>query len=128
MNVKILKRKGSIMDKLINVFKIFSDETRLRIIILLAQEKFCVCQLSGILDVSQPNISKHLSKLRDVGFVSVERKEKFIFYRLMKSNSILVGIANDILNNIHKFPQLLQDQKRIAEKEQYLSQCCIHNN
>ena len=116
------------MEKLINVFKILSDETRLRIIIILAQEDFCVCQLSGILDVSQPNVSKHLSKLRDVGFVSVERKEKFIFYRLVKGNSILVSIANEILSNIHEFPQLVLDQKRVVGKEQYLSQCCIHNN
>jgi len=116
------------MDKLINVFKILSDETRLRIIILLAREEFCVCQLSGILDVSQPNVSKHLSKLRDVGFVSIERKEKFIFYRLVKENLILAGIAHDILSNIHEFPQLVLDQKRIVDKEQYLIQCCVHND
>ncbi len=116
------------MDKLINVFKILSDETRLRIIILLAGEEFCVCQLSGILGVSQPNVSKHLSKLRDVGFVSIERKEKFIFYRLVKENLILTSIAHDILSNIHEFPQLALDQKRIVDKEQYLNQCCVHNS
>ncbi len=116
------------MDKLINVFKILSDETRLRIIILLAQDEFCVCQLSGILDVSQPNVSKHLLRLRKVCFVSVERKEKFIFYRLVNKNLVLASIANEILTNIHEFPQLMLDQKRSEEKEQYLSQCCVHSN
>lgn len=115
------------MNKLINVFKILSDETRLRIIILLAQEEFCVCQLGGVLAVSQPNVSKHLSKLRDVGFVSVERKEKFMFYRLVKENLVLGDITSNILDNIHEFPQLLADQSRIVDKEHYFNQCCDKN-
>ncbi len=39
------------MEKLVNIFKIFSDETRLRIIVLLAQQELCVCELSGMLDI-----------------------------------------------------------------------------
>jgi Predicted transcriptional regulators len=64
------------MNKLINIFKILSDETRLRIIILLAQEELCVCQISGVLNVSQPKVSKSLSRLRDLNLVIDERKEK----------------------------------------------------
>ncbi len=43
------------MNTLINTFKLLSDETRLRIILLLQQEELCVCQLTGILDISQPD-------------------------------------------------------------------------
>lgn len=71
------------MDKLINYFKILSDETRLRIMVLLFHNKFCVCQLTGITGISQPNISKHLAKLRDTGLVKDEKKNNIHFIQLM---------------------------------------------
>jgi ArsR family transcriptional regulator len=114
------------MRDLINVFKMFSDETRLRIIILLLQQELCVCQISGILDISQPKVSKHLSKLRDLGYVSDERIEKFVYYRLEKENVILTNIANDILSRIQEYPQLGLDQSRLADKDKYLNQCALY--
>ncbi|MEG2199013.1 MAG: metalloregulator ArsR/SmtB family transcription factor [Anaerovorax sp.] len=111
------------MNQLTTVFKAFSDETRLRILILLAQEELCVCQLSGIMDISQPKVSKHLSKLRDMGFVIDQRKERFVFYRLQRKNRFLMTITEDILQKSEEFPQLLADRCGLAEREQYLSQC-----
>lgn len=111
------------MNQLTNVFKVLTDETRLRIIILLAQEELCVCQLSGIMDISQPKVSKHLSKLRDMGFAIDKRKERFVFYRLQKENQILTNITNDILKNVNEFPQLIADQNGLSDKEKYLNQC-----
>ena len=111
------------INNLLNLFKILSDETRLRIIALLFIEELCVCQLSGILDVSQPNISKHLSKLRDVGFVKDERKDKFIFYRLERENKFLISIIKNISDQLEAYPQLFADKKKMTSKEFYLSQC-----
>ena len=111
------------VNNLTNVFKIVSDETRLRIIMLLSCEELCVCQLSGILNVSQPNISKHLSKLRDVGFVRDERKEKFIFYKLEFENKVLIDIIKNISDKLSDYQQLIVDRERITDKEVYLRQC-----
>lgn len=113
------------MKNLLNVFKVFSDETRLRIIVLLVQQELCVCQISGILGISQPKVSKHLAMLRNLGFVTDERKEKFVFYRLGKDNVILTNVANDILCRIKEFPQLVLDQSRLADKEDYFNQCAV---
>jgi ArsR family transcriptional regulator len=115
------------MDKLLNVFKILSDETRLRIIILLAQQELCVCELSGILNVSQPKVSKNLSKLRDMNLVFDERKEKFVFYKLKTESVVLTGTVKNIIDNIDEYPQLIIDKSRLADKEKYLNQCCISN-
>ena len=115
------------MNQLINVFKIFSDETRLRIIILLAQQELCVCQLSGILDVSQPKVSKNLSKLRDMNLVVDERKEKFVFYKLKTENLVLANTVKNILDNMDEYPQLSLDKSRLLDKEKYLNQCCIES-
>jgi len=115
------------MNDLNNVFRILSDETRLRIVLLLAQDKLCVCQISGILDLSPSLVSKHLSKLRDLNFVNDERKDRFVFYSLVESNLILKSITNDILNNVHEFPQLILDQSRIKDKEQFFANCMKNN-
>ncbi|MFU0832798.1 MAG: hypothetical protein ACFWUC_07655 [Oscillospiraceae bacterium] len=61
------------MSYLTEFFKRASDETRLRIMVLLAQKELAVCEICGILKLSQPKVSKHLAKLRDMGFVTDSR-------------------------------------------------------
>ncbi|ACL19281.1 transcriptional regulator, ArsR family [Desulfitobacterium hafniense DCB-2] len=109
---------------LTNIFKILSDETRLRVLILLYQEELCVCELSGVLDLPQPKISKSLSKLRDTNLVSDMRKEKFVFYSLKKENQTLINILRSILRDLESYPQLITDQNRLEDKEIYLNACC----
>jgi ArsR family transcriptional regulator len=112
------------MDQLTNVFKILSDETRLRIILLLFQSNLCVGEISGILDVPQPRVSKNLSKLRDLNLVVDERKEKFVFYSLRKDQKYFIQLIQGILENIEDYPQIKTDSERIKDKEQYFNQCC----
>jgi ArsR family transcriptional regulator, arsenate/arsenite/antimonite-responsive transcriptional repressor len=120
--------KGANMNQLTSIFKISSDETRLRMLILLYQEDLCVCQLSGILDVPQPRISKNLSKLRDMDLVSDERKEKFVYYSLKKENNILINTLENIVADFDSYPKLIEDRNRISDKETFLNQCCVNNN
>jgi len=108
------------MDKITNIFKMLSDETRLRIILLLSKEELCVCELSGILDVSQPLISRNLSKLKAVGLVMDDRREKFVFYRLRKDNNLLRAVLNsldDSVINNHKFTR---DLDRLKNKDIFM--------
>ena len=113
------------MDQLTNIFKILSDKTRLRIIMLLYQEELCVCELSGILEAPQPRISKNLSKLRDLNLVDDERKEKFVYYSLKNENKVLINTVKEILENIDDYPQLVNDRNKLSAKEKYLNTCCI---
>ena len=112
------------MNELTNIYKMLSDETRLRIIVLLAQKELCVCEISDILEVSQPSISKNLSKLRDLDFVTTERKEKFIFYNLKTDNPILKRTIQDILENINDFPQLVLDKNKHVDRKFLFDNCC----
>ncbi|WP_461206684.1 ArsR/SmtB family transcription factor [Clostridium sp. DL1XJH146] len=113
------------MDRLIDFFKIVSDETRFRIVSLLAQEELCVCEMCGVLELSQPKISKHLAKLRDKGFVIGKRKEQFVFYSLKIEDESLVNLIKNIVDNIEKYPQLKIDSERLVDKEIYSSKCNI---
>ena len=114
------------MNQLTNIFRLFSDETRLLIIVLLYQQDLCVCELGGILDVSQPKISKNLSKLRDLNLVLSERREKFVFYSLKTENKVLVNTLKYIIEELDSYPQLVIDQSRLADKETYLNQCYVN--
>lgn len=117
------------MLQLIEFFKLIADETRLRILILLAQENLYVCQICGILNLSQPKVSKHLAKLRELGYVMNEKKEKFILYSLnlnLKDEGI-VSLIGDIITNLDKYPQLNEDKKRIINKSIYFNQCKTNN-
>jgi ArsR family transcriptional regulator len=107
------------MDKLMNFFKILSDETRLRIMVLLYHRELCVCQLCGILDISQPNVSKHLAKMRDMGFVKDERKEQYVFYSLTIEDKIFKNILQNIVDNIEEHSILIDDIKNIREADKY---------
>lgn len=111
------------MNQLTNIFKLLSDETRLRMLVLLYQEELCVCELSGILDIPQPRISQNLGKLRDMGLVTDVRKEKYIYYSLKKENKILMSILKDIFSDLASHPKLAADRDGLGDKEQYLSRC-----
>lgn len=112
------------MNQLINLFKLLSDESRLRIIMMLYHQELCVCQLTGILEISQPTISKNLSKLRDLNLVKDTRKEKFVFYSLNLDNKVFIKLLDDITENIELYPQLVLDKSRLSDKDIYLNQCC----
>lgn len=111
------------MSYLLEFFKLASDETRLRIIILLAQKELAVCEICGILKLSQPKISKHLGKLRDMNFVTDTREEKFIFYSLNIKDDIVREFVHEIVDRLDFYPQLKEDSVGLKSKEVYLS-CC----
>ena len=112
------------MNQLINLFKLLSDESRLRIIMMLYHQELYVCQLTGILELSQPTISKNLSKLRDLNLVKDTRKEKFVFYSLNLDNKVFIKLLDDIAETIELYPQLVLDKSRLSDKDIYLNQCC----
>lgn len=100
-----------------------SDETRVRILVLLYHKKLCVCQMCGIMEETQPKISKHLAKLRDMGFVKDERKEQFIYYYLNFNNKLFEEVLKNIIDNIEDYETIRNDLKRLDGAEEYLPTC-----
>lgn len=74
------------MSKAAMVLKLLGDQTRLTMVKILDQHDCCVCEFVEIFNVSQPSISQHLRKLRDVGLIEEERKGQWIFYSINKAN------------------------------------------
>ncbi len=113
------------MMHLMPIFKLLSDETRLRVILLLSKEDLCVCELCGILEEPQPKISKILSKLRDLDLVTDKRKERFVFYSIKDENPLLKNTTTFIFDNLDDYPLLLKDQSRLSNKDTYIDQCAL---
>jgi ArsR family transcriptional regulator len=111
---------GDNMDKLLNYFKLLSDETRLRIMVLLYHNEFCVCQLTGITGISQPNVSKHLGRLRDMGLVKDEKKEQYTFYSLNMEDKLFEDILGKIVDSIEKYPVLKSDIEKSKAAAKYI--------
>lgn len=73
------------------IFQLFSDETRLRILLLLYIQDLCVCELTEIMGESQPKISKHMAKLRTHNLVLANRNEQYVYYSLNRDHSQLMS-------------------------------------
>jgi ArsR family transcriptional regulator len=87
------------MEELTNLFKVLSDETRLRIINLLFYQKLCVCELVEILNASQPKISKHISRIKGINILTTEKNEQYTYYSLNRQNTELLHIIEHVLTN-----------------------------
>ena len=65
-----------------NLFKIFGDITRIRILYSLFESELCVCAIAEILGMNQSAISHQLKVLKDANLVSNRREGKTIYYFL----------------------------------------------
>ena len=74
------------MEEVLNIFKAFSDETRLRILKLLEHGELCVCDLVAALDMVQPKISFHLAILKEAGLIRDRKDGKWTHYSLNESD------------------------------------------
>ena len=74
------------LDKASDVLKLLADKTRLTMMKLIENQECCVCEFVEIFQVSQPSISQHLRKLKDLGLVEEERRGQWIFYSVNKNN------------------------------------------
>jgi SAM-dependent methyltransferase len=79
-----------------DLFRLLGDSTRLRLLRVLARERFNVTELTGILGLAQSGVSRHLGLLRDAGLVLEEREAGYTFYRLADRTQRPAGAAREL--------------------------------
>jgi len=67
---------------LAEVFKVFGDNTRIRILWVLFDHELCVCDISEKLGMSQSAISHQLRVLKNARLVKARREDRHTFYSL----------------------------------------------
>ena len=94
----------------VNFFRCLSDETRLNIVKLIAENKeLCVCDLTEKLQLSQPKISRHLALLRASGLLQDRRQGQWVYYSI---NPKLANWCYEILDIL----KTVQSQSKLDDQ------------
>ena len=67
---------------LAELFKVFGDSTRIKILYALFEAELCVCDIAQLLSVSQTAVSHQLRILKQMSLVKFRRDGKTIYYSL----------------------------------------------
>ena len=70
------------MLNLADLFKMFADSTRVKIICALLEAEMCVCDISALLGMTKSSISHQLRLLRQTKLVKNRREGKIVYYSL----------------------------------------------
>ena len=97
-------------------FRLLSDSTRLRLLMLVDREELSVAELAAITQLAQPRVSTHLAKLKEAGLVSDRREGVFVYYR-MAANIADRGLEAlwELLRANTSDPLIQQDFERIPQ-------------
>jgi ArsR family transcriptional regulator len=68
---------------LAELFKVFGDSTRIRILWALNESEMCVCDIAVLLDMTQSAISHQLRVLKQTNLVKNRREGKVVYYSLV---------------------------------------------
>ena len=111
-------------DHVDQMFRAFSDRTRLRILHLLLAGEFCVGDIVQILQTPQPKVSRHLAHLRKSNLVVARKAGLWSFYSLAEARTPFhEKLLECLANCFGDVPELQADTVR-AEKIKQSGGCC----
>ena len=82
------------------IFKVLGDPTRLKIVLALAKEELCVCDLATLVNLSVSAISHQLRLLRNLRLVKYRKSGKMVYYLL--DDDHIESIINQALIHIRE--------------------------
>lgn len=91
--LKIIDEKMPPMEELQDLaefFKVFGDETRLKILYVLLSSEMCVYDIAAVLGMSQSAISHQLRVLKQMDLVKNRREGKTVFYSLADDHIVMI--------------------------------------
>ncbi|GAF20609.1 MULTISPECIES: ArsR/SmtB family transcription factor [Shouchella] len=84
------------MTELTTCLKVIGDPTRFLMLKLVEKKTYCVCEFVEMLGLSQPAVSQHLRKLKDLGVLTEERREQWRYFTL-NTTSTYFPVVRDLL-------------------------------
>lgn len=96
-----------------SLFKVLGDTNRLRILNPILRNELCVCEIEHVLDMSQSNVSRHLSRLKGEKLIICHRRGQWIHYQadpqFLENNSLLVSYLKE---NFRLDPVMIKDLEK----------------
>ncbi len=79
--------------------KALSDGTRMKILAMLSVRSMCVCELTHVLGLAQPTVSRHLKQLEDTGFINSRREGNWTIYFLDPEDKVISQLLDLVMAN-----------------------------
>ena len=113
------------MREIIKIYKILSDESRLRVLLLLQDKECCVCEVMQALDISQSKASRTLGALYDVGFLRLRKDGLWSLYSINREgmNALQKDILKATIAAYEDNEQTLTDRERLKRAERVGPRC-----
>jgi len=92
-----------------DIFKAFSDESRIRILnLLFNNQELCISDMEHILDFTQTKTSRHVTYLKNASILNVKKVDHWTFYFIKDEVSDFVG---QLLKYVERDAQLQKDME-----------------
>lgn len=111
----------------VSFYKCLSDETRLRCLLLISQEReLCVCELTEALVEIQPKISRHLAQLRKCELLVDRRQGQWVFYRINPAlPEWALSVIETSVNALQPFLAAnVKQLNKMGDRPERLKHCC----
>lgn len=106
------------LEQTASVLKALGEPTRLKIMKFISIQELCICELTAILDMSQPRVSQHVKVLKQVGLLK-ERKVKQKSYFSINSTALtgpfVAAFGSFMQLELDKIPELVEESLRFSE-------------
>ncbi len=112
-------------DQLLRFFKVLGNESRLKILGLLAQEERSVSELATILDVKEPTVSHHLAMMKELGLVKVTAVGNERIYNLLPS--FLESMSKDMFSQ-NNLATLIEGEENLDAWERKTLKIYVEGN
>lgn len=108
IGVKLKRIKSFPIDRATEIYKAFSDESRLRILsILFHFGEICISDLELLLDYTQTKTSRHISYLKHAGLITYKKYEKWSYYEVKEEYRDLISL---IIESVDQDGRIAQDK------------------
>jgi len=103
------------MKKTVKLFKSLSDETRVRVLILLLEHgELCICDLMTALEQPQSTVSRHVAYLKNSGWLQDRRGGVWMYYSLRSGLSgLFVELSALLRSRCAELAECIADRERL---------------
>lgn len=109
---------------MIELLKALADENRLRLLSILFEAELCVCEIETILEMSQSNTSRHLSKLKNVKVIESYKDAQWVHYKVSDNFKKEHTLLSDYLVEELKKTEVFRKDKIRLTSYQTLNLTC----
>lgn len=96
----------------VRAMKALSDPTRLKILLMLHKRRLCVCEMTRVLGISQPGVSRHLKILEHADLLRSEKDGVWTNYRIATpkegGNPVALKLVEEMSRQLKEDPEVLE--------------------